>query len=513
MTKAIRNLVLVLGDQLDPDGAALHDFDPQSDRVWMAEVAEESRHVWSHKARIALFLTAMRHFRQQLDHAGWPLTYHQMGEHCHSSLSAALTTDIERLRPQRIVLAQAGDYRVQRAIEQTAKRAGVSLDIRPDTHFLCSLEEFDQWAGTRKQLRLETFYREMRKRTGFLMHNKEPLGGEWNYDKQNRQRFGKNGPGKLPLPPSFSPDAITAAVIKQVSEAFPDHPGSLANFGWPVTRADAKRALQDFVTHRLSSFGAYQDALWTGEPFLYHSALASALNLKLLNPREVIETAVEAYRRKKAPINSVEGFVRQILGWREYVRGIYWREMPDYLSQNALDASQPLPRFYWTGDTEMVCLRQAIGHTLDYGYAHHIQRLMVTGLFALLLGVDPRQLHEWYLAVYVDAVEWVEAPNTIGMSQYADDGLLASKPYVATGKYIKRMGNYCDHCRFNPDKATGQDACPFTTLYWDFLRRHQKRFAGHPRTALQWKNLERLSDNDNSEIRKQANRIRAQYGT
>ncbi len=251
--------------------------------------------------------------------------------------------------------------------------------------------------------------------------------------------------------------------------------------------------------------------MWAGQPFLHHSGLASALNLKLLSPREVIQAAVQAWRGGLVPINSVEGFVRQILGWREYVRGIYWREMPNYLTRNVLEAHQPLPRFYWTGDTDMVCLHHAISQTLDYGYAHHIQRLMVTGLFALMLGIEPRQLHEWYLAIYVDAVEWVEAPNTIGMSQYADGGLLASKPYVATGKYIKRMSNYCQQCRFNPDKATGDDACPFTVLYWDFLQRHQLRFSKHPRTALQWKNLVRLSEGDRASIAVQAERLRTQY--
>jgi deoxyribodipyrimidine photolyase-related protein len=508
MSATVRNLVIVLGDQLDHDNAALKDFDQSLDRVWMAEVREESEHVWSHKARITLFLSAMRHFRRELDQAGRAVVYHQLGKHAFDTLSQALRADIARLRPQRLVMTPAGDHRVQRAINEVTGEAGISLEVRPDNHFLCSQQAFDDWADTRKQLRLESFYREMRKRSDILMDANQPAGGQWNYDKANRRQFGQEGPGMLPPWPAFPPDPITRGVIRDVADAFPDHPGSLENFDWPVTRADALVALGDFVTHRLASFGPFQDAMWTGEPFLYHSALASALNLKLLRPLEVIEAAVEAWRGGRAPINSVEGFVRQILGWREYVRGIYWREMPDYLTRNALNARQPLPGFYWTGDTEMNCLHHSIRQTLDYGYAHHIQRLMVTGLFALLLGVEPRRLHEWYLAVYVDAVEWVEAPNTIGMSQYADGGLLASKPYVATGKYIKRMSNYCSRCRFNPDNATGDDACPFTTLYWDFLQRHQSRFVKHPRTALQWNNLGRLSQQDRDLISTQAKRIR-----
>ncbi len=511
MTNLVRNLVVVLGDQLDRHSTAFDGFDTATDRVWMAEVRQESEHVWSHRARTALFLSAMRHFRQDIEAEGLPLTYHSLSRHPYDSLAQALAADIEKLRPRQVVVVQPGDYRVHSSLAGAVDASPASLDLRPDNHFLCSAEAFEQWAGSRKQLRLESFYRDMRKRTGILMENNSPVGGEWNYDKDNRQRFGKQGPGLLPPWPSFQPDALTREVIAEVSEAFPDHPGSLANFDWPVTRDDARRALQDFVTHRLASFGPYQDAMWINQPFLYHSGLAAALNLKLLRPLEVIEAAVRVFKEQRAPISSVEGFVRQILGWREYVRGIYWREMPDYLTRNALHATQPLPGFYWTGDTDMLCLRSAIGQTLDYGYAHHIQRLMVTGLFALLLGVEPRRLHEWYLAVYVDAVEWVEAPNTIGMSQYADGGLLASKPYVATGKYIKRMSNYCENCRFDPDRATGENACPFTTLYWDFLERHKARFASHPRTALQWKNLERLGADEKRAIRTQSERIRKTF--
>lgn len=506
MSRSLRNLVIVLGDQLDAGSAALTDFDPRTDRVWMAEVGEEATHVWSHKARITLFLAAMRHFKQGLQDAGWPVTYRQLGQHHCASLSEALSADVTVLQPEQIVMVHAGEHRVQRDVEAVASRHGVALAIRPDTHFLCTLEEFNAWAGSRKQLRLEFFYRDMRKRSGILMQGDKPSGGEWNYDKANRRSFSAQGPGMLPAWPGYTQDEITTGVLRDVEQHFADHPGSLAYFDWPVTRDDALHALADFVEHRLAAFGPYQDALWTDEPFLYHSGLSAALNLKLLNPREVIEAAVTAYREKQAPLSSVEGFVRQILGWREYVRGIYWREMPAYLGRNALDAAQPLPGFYWTGETDMLCLHQTLGQTLDYGYAHHIQRLMVTGLFALLLGVEPRRVHEWYLAVYVDAVEWVEAPNTLGMSQYADGGLLASKPYVATGKYIKRMSNYCDHCRYDADKAIGAQACPFTTLYWDFLQRHEARFAKHPRTVLQWRNLQRLSPEDKKAIRKQAAR-------
>ncbi len=300
----------------------------------------------------------------------------------------------------------------------------------------------------------------------------------------------------------------TREVIDLVAQRFEAHPGSLAHFNWPTTPGQAERALAAFVEHRLPSFGRYQDALWTDEPFLYHSLLSSSLNLKLLNPAQVVQAAEDAYHAGHAPLASVEGFIRQILGWREYVRGIYWHHMPEYADRNALDANAPLPDFYWTAETEMQCLAQAIGQTLKHGYAHHIQRLMVTGLFALLLGVEPRQVHEWYLAVYVDAVEWVELPNTLGMSQFGDGGVMASKPYCASGNYINRMSNYCSGCQYNPANATGEDACPFTTLYWDFLDRNKRRLKSNTRMKLQLANLVRKSDEELMQIRSKAQQLR-----
>jgi deoxyribodipyrimidine photolyase-related protein len=313
----------------------------------------------------------------------------------------------------------------------------------------------------------------------------------------------------VPAPMGFAADVITRDVMQLVNERFAKHPGSLEHFDWAVTRAQALAALHDFVEQRLCAFGEYQDAMWQNQPYLYHSRLAAALNTKLISPKEVCAAAEQSYRAGRAPLAAVEGFIRQILGWREFVRGLYWLRMPDYVDDNALQAHQDLPRFYWTAETDMSCMRDALKQTLDYGYAHHIQRLMVTGLFALLYGVVPKQVHEWYLAVYVDAVEWVELPNTIGMSQYADDGFMASKPYCASGKYIQRMSNYCSNCRYKPELSTGANACPFTTLYWDFLLRHVDKFANHPRAALQWRSLQHLSSEQRSAIQKQASEFRA----
>jgi deoxyribodipyrimidine photolyase-related protein len=502
-------LVLILGDQLAPGHPLLAGLDPARDRVFMAEVREEATHVWSHKARIALFLSAMRHFCDDLRARGFSLRYLALDQHAHASLAQALAAELKAHRPQQVAMLQAGDARVQAQLEATVRQANLPLDVLEDPHFLVDAKSFQAWLGERKQPRLEHFYRAMRKQTGILMQHGEPLGGTWNFDAANRASFGRQGPAQLPPPPAFAPDRITREVIRLVNREFPEHPGTLEAFDWPVTPAEAQVALQDFIDHRLARFGTYQDAMWRGEAFLYHSLLSPSLNLKLLDPRDVLHAAERARQEGAAPLASVEGFVRQILGWREYVRGIYWARMPAYAEVNALEADQALPAFFWTGDTDMACLREVLAQTLRYGYAHHIQRLMVTGLFCLLLGVRPQQVHAWYLAVYVDAVEWVELPNTLGMSQYADGGYLASKPYVASGKYIDRMSNYCEGCRYHPAQATGDDACPYTTLYWDFLCRHRERFARHPRTALQWRNLERLDKQTINGIRRQADALRA----
>ena len=512
MTDPVRHLLLVLGDQLDADSTLLQQADSQQDRVWMAEVAQEATHVWSHKARITLFLAAMRHFREAIAAQGFAATYHTLESHRKTRLGELLDQDLKQLRPAAVHLVLPGDYRVYQEIREVCEAAGVPLELLTDAHFIDSPEGFADWARGRKQLRLEYYYRVLRRRTGLLMEQDQPAGDKWNFDGDNRKTFGREGPGMLPAPLAFSPDRSTSEVMALVEQRFADHPGDLASFDWAVTREQALEALDDFIRHRLPAFGPYQDALWQDEPWLYHSRLSAALNLKLLSPMEVCRAAEAAWREGQAPLQSVEGFIRQILGWREYVRGLYWYRMPDYLDGNALAAPHDLPAFYWTGETDMQCLAQAIGQTLEYGYAHHIQRLMVTGLYALLFGVRPRAVHEWYLAVYVDAVEWVEAPNTIGMSQFGDGGLMASKPYCATGKYIQRMSNYCGDCRYSPQQRVGDEACPFTTLYWDFLHRNRERLERIPRMNMQLRNLQRIDEAEMRSITATAREHRKRVG-
>jgi deoxyribodipyrimidine photolyase-related protein len=513
----MRQLVLVLGDQLDAASSAFDGFDPAQDSLWMAEVAEESTHVPSSQVRTALFLSAMRHFAAERRADGWPLDYTPL-EAGQPTLAAALAAAIARHRPQALVLTAPGDWRVLQALRGVAQAHGLPLDLRDDRHFYATVRDFAAHAKGRKQLRMEPFYRAMRQRHRVLMDGDQPCGGQWNFDADNRAAFAADGPPPVPARVGFTPDALTREVIAAVAQRWPGHPGDLTAFDWPVTRDQALQALQRFIDERLPDFGPWQDAMWAGEPWLWHAHLSAALNLKLLNPREVVAAAEAAYRAGRVPLPAAEGFIRQVLGWREYVRGIYWTRMPDYAGRNALDAHEPLPAFFWTGDTPMACLRDAIGQTLRLGYAHHIQRLMVTGLYTLLLGVDPKAVHAWYLAVYVDAVEWVELPNVLGMSQFADGvtadgrpaagGSMASKPYVATGQYIARMSNHCAGCRYRPDRRTGDAACPFTTLYWDFLLRHETRFAHHPRMALQVKNLARLAPAERSAIVARAESIR-----
>ena len=503
----VRHLVLVLGDQLDGRSSALEGFDPARDRVFMIEAAGEATHVWSSKPRIAVFLAAMRHFARELEARGLPVDYLALGRHPHESIEAGLAEALARLRPERLVVVEPGEWRLEQSIARVALEAGIPLAWREDRHFLASRREFAGWARGYRQLRMESFYRWMRKRTGVLMDGDEPAGGRWNFDAENRQSFGTAGPSGLAAVPAFEPDALTREVLDDVARHFEGHPGELPGFSWPVTRADALVALETFVRERLPAFGRHQDAMWTGEETLNHSLLSVALNLKLLDPSEVVAGAERAWREGRAGLESVEGFVRQVLGWREFIRGMYWLDMPGLREANHFGHGRDLPAWYWTGKTNMNCMRESLGQTLRTGYAHHIQRLMVTGQFALLAEVDPKAVADWYLAVYADAVEWAELPNVAGMALYANGGRFTSKPYVASGAYIDRMSDYCRHCAYRPKVAAGPKACPVTTLYWHFLATHEDEFAAHPRTALMIRNLRRLDPGARSAISLWAERI------
>lgn len=494
-------IVIVLGDQLDHNNPALiAEYDAP---VLMVESVDESKVVWSHKARTILFLSAMRHFASELRQAGREVHYSTLHETGQSGLVERLVAMAGSVGATELIVSEPGEWRIEQSLIEASKRAGLKLRLLSDSHFLCSRDEFSKWAAKYKQMRMEYFYRDMRKRYQVLMDGGEPCQGRWNFDTDNRGAFPKQGPGSISEPASFQPDEITKQVIQEVSALLPENPGSVENFSWPVTRMQALKALDVFIETRLQNFGQYQDAMWTNTPFGWHSLISSSINLHLLHPLEVIKRAELAYREGGADIAAVEGFIRQILGWREFIRGVYWLDMPAMRRANFLDASLPLPEWFWTGKTSMACLSDSIGQTLRFGYAHHIQRLMVIGNFALLAGLSPQAVEDWFLAVYVDAVEWVELPNVAGMALFANGGRFTSKPYVASGAYIKRMSNYCKGCKYDPSVKVGDKACPMTTLYWGFLDKHENMLKANPRTALMAKNIGRLDSEQRDVLRNQ----------
>ena len=493
------SLRLVLADQLTRTSSALGDLDLARDVVLMVEVVEEATYVKHHKQKIAFLYSAMRHFAQSLREEGVTVDYVKLDDPANvGSLTGELARAVKHHAAERVVVTEPGEWRVREAMNGWAALLGLPVDIRVDDRFYCSRAEFEAWAQDRNSLRMEFFYRDMRRKTGLLMEGKEPVGGQWNLDAQNREAL----PQKVFAPEraGFQTDETTREVIALVAARFADHFGDLDGFRWAVTREDALQALDEFIETYLPTFGAYQDAMREGDDFLFHAVLSPYINSGLLTPREVVKRANEAYRAGDAPLNSVEGFIRQILGWREYVRGIYWLKMPEYKDTNYLAASRTLPKFYWTGETKMACLADAIGATKRNAYAHHIQRLMVTGNFALIAGLSPREVEEWYLIVYADAYEWVELPNVHGMILFADGGLLGSKPYAASGAYINRMSNYCRGCAYDVNEKLGPKACPFNYLYWNFLIENTAALRGNMRLAMPYRTLEKMTPGRKAQI-------------
>lgn len=503
MAGTIRNLVVVLGDQLSRNLTSLSGFDPARDLILMVEVMAEATYVRHHKQKIAFIFSAMRHFAEALKQDGFPVRYTCIDDPDNAgSFTGEVRRAVEACAPQRIIVTEPGEWRVLQEIEDWERLTGLPVDILEDRRFLCSRSAFAAFARGRSRMTMEFFYRDMRKKTGLLMEGDLPVGGKWNFDIENR----KPAPPDLLRPKrrTFAPDQMTRAVLETVERLFPQHFGSLSHFGFAVTVQEAEQVLDDFIRDHLPAFGATQDAMLTDDPFLDHALLSFYLNIGFLDPLSVSRAAERAYLEGHAPLNAVEGFIRQIIGWREYVRGVYWLKGPDYAHENFLDHRRPLPAFYWTGKTVMNCVSTVVRQTADLAYAHHIQRLMITGNFALLAGIDPHAVHEWYLEVYADAFEWVELPNVIGMSQFADGGFLGTKPYAASANYINRMSDYCTTCAYDPKKRTGEGACPFNALYWDFLARHEERLAGNHRLAQPYATWNRMSPSDREEIRKQA---------
>lgn len=484
----VNRLYLILGDQLSFDLASLQGLDRASDAVLMVEVMEEASHVPHHPQKIVLIFSAMRHFAKALQARGVRVEYVTLEDPNNSgSVPAELRRWQALLQPAELHVTECGDWR----LEQSLKECGVAIDWHADTRFLCSRAEFSAWAAGKKQLRMEFFYREMRRKSRLLINGDgTPVGGAWNFDAENRKALPKGV--KAPYPVGFTADAITREVLALVKQRFSHHYGVVDDFNYPVTHADAQSLWNYFLDYGLAGFGDYQDAMANDEPFLFHARISAALNIGLLDLRQLCSDVESAYWSGSIALNAAEGFIRQLIGWREYVRGVYWLKMPDYAQGNSFANSRPLPAFYWTGETQMNCMRQAISQSLKHAYAHHIQRLMVTGNFALLAGIAPSQICEWYLAIYMDAFDWVELPNTLGMVMHADGGYLGSKPYCASGQYINRMSDYCRGCAYKVSESTADNACPFNALYWHFLLRHGDLLRGNQRMAMMYKNLDRM---------------------
>jgi len=507
----MRTLRLVLGDQVSDSLSALADLDPARDTVLMAEVREEATYVRHHKQKIALIFAAMRAFAARLRARG--ITVRYIGYEAPGnagSLPGELFRALEEGAFDRVVITEPGEWRLRDAFEAFAHAAPVPVEIREDRRFICSHDRFRAWARGRREFRMEFFYREMRRDTGLLMDGDEPVGGKWNFDRDNRKRLPR---GAAPPPHRFvPPSAATQAVIAEVGRLFPDNFGRLDAFGFATTPEEAEPLLEHFLDTLLPGFGDYQDAMARGEPWMWHAVISAAMNIGLLDPLDACRRAESRFRDGRAPLNAVEGFIRQILGWREFMRGMYWLKMPELKAMNALGADRALPPSHWSAKTGQACVENVVEATRDHAYAHHIQRLMVTGNLAMLLGVAPAEINAWYMVVFADAYEWVELPNTHGMATFADGGLIGSKPYAASGAYINRMSDYCSTCRYDVRLRKGPEACPFNRLYWDFLDRHESLLRANSRMQMPCRTLDRFSAPERAEIRAEAERAREELG-
>ena len=499
-------LRLVLGDQLDPQHSWFREVRPDVVYLLM-EVRSETDYVRHHAQKVLAIFAAMRAFATQLQAAGHRVRHVAIDDASNrQDIPANLDALALHYGASEVQYQAPDEWRLDRALTDWAAQArerAVTVTPVDSEHFLTARDDCQRLFGDSRQWLMERFYREQRRKHRVLLDaDGKPEGGQWNFDADNRKPW----KGKPPAPVDTRPTHDHAALWQVIEAAGVQTMGEpqAQAFRWPLDRSEALAQLDHFIAHALPYFGDYQDALTSRSDFLFHSLLSFGLNTKMLRPREVIDRAEAAWRAGDAPLHAVEGFIRQILGWREYVRGFYWAHMPGYTEVNALGHERPLPAWFWTGETKMACLARAIGQSLETAYAHHIQRLMVIGNFALLAGLQPEALHRWYLGIYIDAFEWVEAPNTLGMSQFADGGRLATKPYVSSAAYLDRMGDHCAGCAYDKKARVGERACPFNALYWDFFDRQRERLAGNHRLGMVYRQLERFSPEDLQALRVQA---------
>jgi deoxyribodipyrimidine photolyase-related protein len=503
-------LRLILGDQLNPDHSWYRQVDEDVVHVLM-EVKQETSYVLHHAQKVLAIFAAMRDFAEHLRVQGHRVRYIAID---HPSNRQAIAANLDALiahhQADRVAYQAPDEWRLDEELAQwaQAKRAqGLTVEMADTEHFLTARGEAAELFAGRKQWLMEHFYRHTRRHHRVLMSaDHQPEGGQWNFDADNRKAWSGQPPEPADWRAPHDHQALWQAIVDAGVTTFGQPQAD--RLPWPVSADEARAHLHAFVKHALPHFGDFQDALSQRANRLFHSLLSFALNVKMLHPREVIDAAEQAWRNGHAPLAAAEGFIRQILGWREYVRGVYWAHMPGYDEHNHFGHDLPLPTWFWTGQTRMACMSRAIGQSLQDAHAHHIQRLMVIGNFALLAGLDPKALHHWYLGVYIDAFEWVELPNTLGMSQFADGGLLATKPYVSSAAYLDRMGDHCRHCPYQRKERLGEQACPFNALYWDFHLRHEDRLRRNPRIGMVYRQLDRMTPEARHAISQQAIRLR-----
>jgi len=483
-----KHTILILPDQLSERNAALVSARKGRDRLLFVESRQTFGKLPYHRHRLMLLLSAMRHYAAEREAEGWEVEYHRLEN--AADMRSVVETHCRHQKPASVLVTQPNNYDEQLALKMLETKLPVPLTIIPTTQFLCSREDFFEMAEGKKRLLMENFYREMRRRTGLLMEaddSSKPLGGQWNYDQENRATFADWKKAGTPRPKQshrFQQDKITQEVACELATIYPDAPGQAADFALPVTRLDSLESLREFIESRLPEFGTWQDLMVSEDGDLFHSILSPMLNIGLLDPLECALAAEKVFKEGKAPLHAVEGFIRQVIGWREFVNGVYWLKMPEYASVNGLHATRSLPEFFYSGETSMNCLSTALRETLGRGFNHHIQRLMVLGNFLLMAGINPQEALRWFNEMYVDAHDWVMAANVLGMALHADGGFMATKPYAASGAYISKMSNYCGSCSFSPSIKSGKGACPLNLLYWNFFDTHQDLLIRNPRTAM-----------------------------
>ncbi len=499
-------LRLILGDQLDINHPWFSEPKNAAEYVLM-EVREEATYVRHHIQKVVGFFLAMRAFADELRRKGFSVRYISLDapENQHS-FSKNITALADSGRYAAFECQHADEYRVEESLKELCDGLTIPASICDSDHFLVSRDFFLSVFKGKKRYVMENFYREVRRKHDILLEDGKPIGGRWNFDSENRKKL----PDSVRPPDAleFERDASEIVALLKSSKVQTFGAINPGCFTWPVTRADSLKLLKHFCQKLLPSFGTYQDAMHTDHRLLYHSKLSFSMNVKLISPKEVIDAAIEAWKTSRGAISieQIEGFVRQIAGWREFMRGVYWAQMPKYKSLNFFGAKRPLPHYFWDGETQMNCVRHAVQQSLEDAYAHHIQRLMVTGNFTLLAGIDPNEVDAWYLGVYADALEWVQLPNTRGMSQFADGGIVGTKPYIASANYIGKMSNYCSGCAYNAKQRTGKDSCPFNSLYWNFLLTHRKKLESNPRIGMGYRLLDKMASSEVKELQEQAER-------